>query len=250
MKDKNPQKNVPTAFPSKPDEYRRGHTPEERCKLLLKALEKHHQIVAPEGSFDDFQKFAWNGYNGKLGPQRGDHFIHAVVNAGQRGGAPMPKDPSTRAKWIALLTATAYCYEAINAYLRAGEDLPSLDAFEDSTDAADAMEDYTKDLQKAWAYAFDAAQWEGMLCGMLDTPANAARAMGDRGRDARHEENRKNKAAVYKWADENRHGYPPTRQLNAMALQIVADQVTNAPLKTVRAYLTDWNMGVSLTPKP
>ena len=235
------RKEAPSASPPKPDEHRYENTPQARCELLLDALANHHERIFPGKSYEDFSVFAYKGFEGKLGPARGDRFIRAVLSVGQTAQPPMPSDPATRAKWIALLVATAYCIEVINVAQNQGP-------YFDQQECEDENRRQFETMQEAWDYAFDAAQWEGMLCGMLDTPADAARAMGDRGRNVLHEENRRNKAAVYKWAEAHRHEYPATRQLNAMALQIVSEQLTDAPLKTVRSYLTDWNKGVPLAP--
>ena len=172
MRDKHDQNISPSASPPKSGE-RRYSTPRGRCEKLLVALKEHHDRIVPGGSFEDFTKLAWGGFNGRVNDRlRGDEFILALVNVQphkEGESSPLPRDPTARARWIALFAATAYCYEAINAFREFD--------MSDPPNEHDEVAECISDLNDAWDYAFDAAQWEGLLCGFLNGSKDTAEMM-------------------------------------------------------------------------
>lgn len=104
----------------------------------------------------------------------------------------------------------------------------------------------------AWEFACEAEHWGGYLSGLAGTSIelfSESRVMsnlGEKGRKKLHAWNRAQKRLVYRWANDHRNAYPAEGQLNSMALQIVADKVTELDFSRVRKHLTDWKAEVAI----
>lgn len=134
------------SFAEKAKESRENHSAGTRALVVLKALEKNTLEVFSDAQQDFFGQFVfqplWDGEFKNVG---GDEAIEGFMSE-------FPDDPIAAAYFI----AAAYAVEAIKAE-EAG-------------------------LQsKAWDLAFDAAQWDGFLSGLLGgvDPEKAKKAIAD-----------------------------------------------------------------------
>lgn len=120
---------------------RPNHTPELRCAVLLKGLEEHAIGVFGDGGRDYFHSMASSLWDGRFKGAGGDEFIADLM----RDGDAQP-DASQSAKlpreFFHLTAGMAYAIKAIHTWKdgREGE---------------------------AWDLAFDAAQHDGVLSGLL-----------------------------------------------------------------------------------
>jgi hypothetical protein len=129
----------------------------------LKALEKHYSRIATDGK-DGFGPAVFTPlWEGKW-DSSADDFIALITDPNNAEARPFQEIEDAEA-WVALFAAVAYCVQAMKA-------------------------DQAGNQQSAWDFAFDAAQWEGLLAGILNSSADALSEFSRRGGEARSEKSR------------------------------------------------------------
>lgn len=131
--------NDPAQFLEVAAVSRPNHTPELRCTALLKGLEDHAVVVFGDGGRAFFHSMAQSLWDGEFKGVGGDDFIAGLMREydGQQEDAfRLPRD------YFHLAAGMAYAIKAIHTW-RDGK------------------------KSEAWDLAFDAAQHDGLLSGML-----------------------------------------------------------------------------------
>lgn len=107
-----------------------------RCTFVLDALARHAKAIGyTDEAFRQTVQLLWTE---ELGEAGGDDFLASLVEI----TTAEPEEAVMPAEHVALNAAAAYAVQAIKA-------------------------DKSGNPTEAWAYAFDAAQWEGVLSGLL-----------------------------------------------------------------------------------